>query len=210
LILSSQSSAERGLLENGVRSVYAAAYGATIRRFLPLLLGLADPHGTLLGVIGAQPGGDPAPMFLEAYLDRPVEEAVARVVRAPLRRKALAEVGNLASVQPGAGLALVSTLAAYLDGAGFAWAVFTATDSLRAAFVRRRLELADLGPADGRRLGSGLAEWGRYYETAPRVTAAQIGAIRSTLASDERLAASCEALWDEAFGLGRRDARDAA
>lgn len=210
LIVASLPSPLRTRLEDGVRATYAAAYGAVIRHLLPVLLGLADERGELLGVVGAQSGRDPAPMFLETYLDRPVEEALGAAVGAPVSRASLAEVGNLAALQPGAGLALVSALAAYLDGTGLGWAVFTATGSLRAGFRRRGLELADLGAADGARLGARLSDWGRYYETEPRVTAAHIGTLRATFARDERLAARFAAVWDEAYRRGRIDARDAA
>ena len=210
LLVASLPSALRTELEEGIRATYASAYGATIRHFLPLLLGLRDERGELLGVIGAQAGRDPAPMFLEAYLDRPVEDELAAAVDARVGREELAEVGNLAALQPGAGLLLVSTLAAYLDGVGLRWSIFTATEPLRVAFLRRGLELADLAPADGRRLGERLADWGRYYRTAPRVTAAHIGTLRATLAADQRLVASCSATWEEAFRRGRLDARHAA
>lgn len=193
-----------------MRGAYAAAYGARIQHFLPILLGLCDVQDALLGVIGTQFGTDPSRMFLEVYLDQPVEQALSAAVGEPVRREALAEVGNLAALQPGAGLPLVSTLAAYLDGAGVAWAVFTATDALRAGFRRRGLSLTDLGPADGSRVGIQLADWGRYYATDPRLTAIRIDAIRETLGRDERLHACCASLWDEAFRQGRLHARYAA
>jgi hypothetical protein len=210
LVVGWRFSAARSALEESVRSTYAAAHGATIRHFLPLLLGLSDSNGALLGAIGAQPGREPGRMFLETYLDRPVEEALSRALDGAVPRNLVAEVGNLAAARPGAGLALVSTLAAYLDGLGVGWAVFTATDALRGQFLRRGLELTDLGPADGRRLGARLADWGRYYETSPRITAAHIGSLRDRLARDERLAESCSAVWDEALRQGRLHDRDAA
>ena len=210
LIVASPRSPRRAELEAGVRATYASAYGATIRHFLPVLLGLHDDQGALLGVIGSQSGRDPGPMFLETYLDRPVEVELAAVVGEPVRRDELAEVGNLSALQPGAGLLLVSTLAAYLDGVGTRWSIFTATAPLRATFARRGLELADLGPADGRRLGERLADWGRYYATEPRVTASYVPTLRVAFARDERLAATCGAVWEAAFRRGRLDARDAA
>lgn len=210
LILSSTPSPVRTRLEESVRSTYAAAYGAKVGHFLPLLLGLSDGTGALLGAVGAQLGSEPGRMFLESYLDGPVDGLLARAVALPVRRTDLAEVGNLAAAQPGAGLALMSTLAAYFDGAGVAWAVFTATDALRASFLRRGVALTDLGAADGRRLGAGLADWGRYYETDPRVTAVHIPLLRETLARDERLSACCGPVWDEALRQGRLHARDAA
>jgi len=210
LIVAWRTSAARAALEACIRSTYAAAHGATIRHFLPLLLGLSGDSGELLGAIGAQPGREPGRMFLETYLDEPVEAALSRALGQEAPRVALAEVGNLAAVEPGTGLALVSTLAAYLDGLGVSWAVFTATDALRGRFLRCGLELADLGPADGHLLGEQLADWGRYYETAPRVTAAHIGSLRKRLARDERLAERCSAVWDEALRQGRLHDRDAA
>jgi hypothetical protein len=210
LIHAPDPSPERSRLEDAVRRAYTDAHGAHITHFLPLLLGLDDARGELLGAVGAQLGDEPRPMFLEAYLDEAVEQAVSRATRTRVPRSALAEVGNLAARQPGAGFPLISTLAAYFDGAGVEWAVFTATMALRWSFERRGIEMRDLGAADGRRLGARLADWGRYYETQPRMTAVHIGRLRESLARDERLGARCAPAWEEARKRGLARARSAA
>jgi hypothetical protein len=204
------------VLATTVRDVYARCYGARIDHLLPILLGLEsaapsrDRGPVPAGVIGAQLGRDPARMFLEQYLDEPVEAALSRALGRAVPRGLLAEVGNLAGEAPGMGRPLVSTMAAYLDGAEVEWSVFTATRALRAAFLRMGLQLLDLGSADGRRLGGRLSDWGRYYETDPRLTAVPVAAMRVAAARDAGLAERCGQAWTAAFARGRLSARHAA
>jgi hypothetical protein len=207
---------QRDALAATVRDVYARCYGARIEHLLPILLGLeaATPsrdQGTVLaGVIGAQLGHDPARMFLEQYLDEPVEAALSRALGRAVPRSLVAEVGNLSGRIPGMGRPLVSTMAAFLEGAGVEWSVFTATRALRASFLRMGLQLVDLGDADGRRLGGQLSDWGRYYETDPRLTAVPVAAMREVAAHDAGLAERCGPAWTAAFARGRLSARHAA
>jgi len=204
LVVGLEGSPARLELEAVVREVYAATYGARITHLLPLLLGLADGTGHPGGVVGAQFGTDSQPMFLEEYLERPVQEALSAGLGRHVPRRALAEVGNLSALRPGLGRPLVSTMAAYLEGAGVGWAVFTATRALRLAFRHMGLQLVDLGAAEGARLGGRLSDWGTYYDTEPRVTAVSVPEMRAAAARDARLSANCLAAWTKAHCRGCR------
>ena len=167
----------RDVLEAVVSEVYSHLHGARITHFLPLLVGLVDGDGVTTGVIGARLLDTRQPAFLEAYLDAPIEAVLGRALGAPVAREGLVEVGNLAARTAGGGRALVGVLGERLHALGREWAVFTSTDVLRRLFARLGVALVDLGPADGTRLGPALADWGRYYERAPRVSAARIGEV---------------------------------
>jgi hypothetical protein len=188
--------------EELVARTYAQAYGARITHFLPLLLGLATPGSGLRGVIGARVGTRPEALFLEAYLDRPIQDALSERAGQAVRRSDLAEIGNLSSAGCGLCEVLITTLAAWLDGAEIPWAVFTATAALRRRFERLQIPLIDLGRAPGERMGPRLAEWGSYYATAPRVVATRIQSVREAGWRDERLRSRCDPFWSLAFVEG--------
>lgn len=156
-------------------------FGARITHFLPVLLGLVDGDDQVLGVVGTTPGADAGGgrWFCEQYLDAPVEQVLSAALARPVERSRLAEVGNLAAERPGAGRLLLGSLAAWLDGAGCEFAVFTATRPLRALFRRLRIPLVELGAADPARLGDAAQAWGRYYEGDPCVVAAALTDVRA-------------------------------
>ncbi|RMG32483.1 MAG: thermostable hemolysin [Gammaproteobacteria bacterium] len=164
--------AGRSRLESHIHATYARAYGANVRTFMPTLIALESLDGDLLGAMGLRTA-DNGPLFLEAYLDCPIQETIGCHVEQPARAR-IVELGNLAAGSAGAARLLVMALNAYLQGAGFEWVCFTATPTLRNAFRRLGLDLLDLGPADPRRLGSAASEWGSYYDVSPRVMAGNV------------------------------------
>jgi hypothetical protein len=141
---------------------------------MPVLMRLHDGSGNLLGALGLRSARDEA-LFLERYLDRPVEQALAAGFNTPVDRSAVTEVGNLAVAAPGGGRWLITALTAYLFAARGTWVVFTIGPVLYNAFRRMGLELVDLGPAEPDELSaSEQACWGRYYEQKPRVMAGRV------------------------------------
>ncbi len=191
-----------------VRSVYRDVYGARLSLMMPWLLSMHDADDAVLGVIGGRPARS-APLFLEAYLDEPIETVLSSALGMHIWRDELVEVGNLAARVPGMGRSLVTSLAALIAGAGGRWAVFTATDELRGLFARLGIALVDLAPADGRRLGDELAHWGTYYDADPRVSAARIDDVRAAAGSDVKLRRSVGVLWQRSYLRGCRLAAEA-
>lgn len=181
LVLEAPLSGEPGreAIERYVASVYAVAYEARLEHFLPLLVGLRGPDGALVGAIGAQPAAGREPLFLEAYLDAPVEQVIQARTGLQLERSELAEVGNLASHVRGNGRLLLATMAHLLLGLGAPYAVFTATRSLRASFQALGVPLTELALADGARLGPAVDGWGSYYRTDPRVCLVSVELVRA-------------------------------
>lgn len=191
-----------------VRRVYAEAYGAQLDTMMPWLLSLHGPDDTLAGVVGARPAAC-GPLFLESYLDVPIETALAAAAGEPVWRDTLVEVGNLAAAEAGVGRLLIASLASLIEGTGGRWAVFTATSELRALFARLGVELVDIAPADGARLGRELVRWGSYYETAPRVSAARIDDVRAACDSDRSTCRAASELCRRARVHGWRLATEA-
>ena len=150
------------------------------------------------------PGGDEGPkaalgyrlasderLFLEDYLDQPVERAVSRLFGQAIARDRVVEIGAHASDRSRATVALWARTARHLDGvADVAVAVLTAP--LRSMFQRLGIEILEICPADPSRLPGGGAGWGHYYDLQPRVCAGLIAPARPHLAGfDDGMTGLC-------------------
>lgn len=173
---------QRSRLQAFIGASFAARHGARVRHFMPELFALATADGEPRAAVGVRDAAR-GTLFLERYLDRPVEDEIARVHGAPVARACIAEVGNLASPTAGHARLLIVALTDLLVAEGFEWVVFTATTEVSNSF--RRLELAPmvLGTADSARMGDERADWGSYYDCNPRVMAGAIRAGFDTLSS---------------------------
>jgi len=163
--------AERAELEQFIRIVFRRAYGATIRHFMPQLMSLRDSGGKLLAVCGLRNAGSEA-LFLETYLDAPVESLIAQHAAQEVVREDIVEVGNLAVAEPGIAPHLLASVSHYLHGTGTQWAVFTAIPVLRNSLARLNMQLEVLADASLERIvPKERPEWGSYYDKNPQVMA---------------------------------------
>lgn len=163
---------ERERVEAYIEATYAKAFSGRIRTHYPTLMSVQDGRGEIHGAVGFRRAVE-APLFLERYLDAPIET----VLDAP--RAGVAEIGSLASASAGASLFLFMALARHLNQLGCDHAVATATRQLRRTFARVGFPTRTLTTADPSRLGAEARDWGGYYERDPAVLA---GAIAPALA----------------------------
>jgi hypothetical protein len=77
--------------------------------------------------LGMRPAASAPELFLEQYLDRPVEQEIAARANCPVGRDGIVEICNLAADQRGASRHLFVLLTAVLAAASYRWIVFTAT-----------------------------------------------------------------------------------
>jgi hypothetical protein len=141
---------------------------------MPTLMSLEDANGRVQAVLGFRTA-DHNPLYLERYLERPVEQVLSEKLNLPIDRARLVEVGNLAVSEAGGGRWLITALTAYLSAIGSEWALFTIGPILYNAFTRMGLDLIDIAearldalPVEERRL------WGDYYDQKPRVVAGNV------------------------------------
>lgn len=176
---------ERENVETFIRDIYANAYGANIQIHYPVLMSVRDGTGKILAATGFRPAAS-EPLFLEQYLEQPVE----KVLSTP--RSRIVEIGNLASAGKGASLFLFAALAAYLHHQGYSKAVVTSTDFLEKRFTQMGLSPRRHAPADPSFLLSGTESWGTYYDTNPHVLSGDIASGYARL--EERLGAEYHSL----------------
>lgn len=165
--LDSVDSAERQDLEACIAAKFDQQYSAQISHFLPYLLSLSKSD-QLGAVVGMRLAGQ-SELFLERYLDAPVEQAVSRVLRAPIDRGQIVEIGNLASAIPGTASILFAVLATVLHRAGVRWVVCTATPQVRFMLEKMGFPIETVCDADATAMGEQADAWGDYYASRPQV-----------------------------------------
>jgi hypothetical protein len=161
---------QREHLERFVRDVFAARHGARVCSFMPTLLAMRNHVGSVCSVAGFRCAAGQE-LFLERYLDEPIERAIASIVAQQVCRAQIVEVGNLAGANCRSAMRLVLELPRILLDRGHRWIVFTATDTVRQLLASYHAPLLDLAPASAARAQSTGDEWGHYYESRPRVMA---------------------------------------
>lgn len=170
----------RGEVERYIAQRYRQRYGATLRTWFPVLVSL-QVEGCIVAAAGYRDGAEP--LFLERYLDAPIE----RCLRDAVPRERIVEAGQFAAIRPGAGRLLVPLMARHLHARGYAWAVSTLTLELHHLFTRIGLTPDTLATADAQRLSAAeRADWGSYYEHAPQVCASRLADIVRQLQRPDR------------------------
>ncbi len=160
---------DRQELERFIYNSFRLAYGAHVHHFMPQLMSLRDAKGELLAVCGLRSAGAEK-LFLEAYLEEPVDRVLKAKTGRKIGREDIVEVGNLAGFRPGMGRHLIAVLTAHLHEIGVHWVAFTAIPGLRNAFTKLGIELTSICPADRTKLPMECqAGWGSYYGKNPHV-----------------------------------------
>jgi Thermostable hemolysin len=171
----------RASTESFIRDVFALRHNAHVPSFTPHLM-LLEQDSRPVAAAGWRGAADGS-LFLERYLNEPVEAHIARLAGHAIRRAEVVEVGHLAAMKSGAGAQMILTMASHLDSIGYRWVVFTATRELLGIFNKLALPPLALAMADPARLGDEARHWGNYYDTRPVIVA---GRIRLALERTDR------------------------
>jgi len=171
LATSDCNAADRHEIEQFVHDVFAKTYGADVQHFMPNLVSLRDDEGELVAAFGLRKA-DESPLFLEQYLDAPVETVFSRRFNRDITRAQITEIGNLAVSNPrNAGVLIANVIQHSLD-MGIEWGVATAHHSLQNGLVKAGRDVYALQAADPARLDPAeFASWGSYYNNSPQVVA---------------------------------------
>lgn len=177
---------EQNDISDFIRVNYSRFYHATLTRCMPWLLGLFDANGELKAACGVQPasmGG----IYLEHYLDVPVEAVLSARLSQPIPRDSIVEIGNFSAIDGANARIMYAALCLALNHYGFSWIVFTGTKKIRNTFFRLNLEPITLMPADPAKLGAAAHVWGEYYQHEPQVMAGELKGGQSTLSQSSLL-----------------------
>ncbi|MCC7081525.1 MAG: thermostable hemolysin [Burkholderiales bacterium] len=163
----------RAALEAFIAAGYARSYGARVTQFADRLIGVTNAAGRYVAGLGYTLAEGRA-LYLERYLDAPIEAAISARLGVAVTRTQVVEVGNFTATAAGAARHLIYAMAEFLHRLDRAWVVFTATRALLNAFARLEIAPIALAAADPARLSDGGASWGSYYATRPQVMAGNV------------------------------------
>lgn len=176
----------RAAVEALIATVYRTRYAAQPREFAPVLVSLSSAQGPLAAA-GYRPARS-GRLFLERYLDGPIEHLLPPTARGPIARSTIVEVGHLAALRAGDGRRLLYPLARHLADEGYAWVVSTVTRELRQLFLRLGITPLAIAPADPQALGDDRVDWGRYFEHEPVILAGHLPLAIGSLVAQRRIA----------------------
>ncbi len=163
-----QTGSGRVVVERFISQCFFESFGSRVETFMPRLFSLHSANGEIQGAFGLRPAN--RRLFLEQYLDLPIDEEIALRTDNKVERGTVVEVGHFSGNFPGAVRAMIGLLTAQLHREGYQWVAFTGTTNLRNAFNRMGLYPMDIHAAEAECLSAEeRAAWGRYYDHAPRV-----------------------------------------
>jgi hypothetical protein len=162
-------------MEELVRQAFLRQHGAQVEHFMPELVGLLGSGSKPVGAVGLRTA-ESGPLYVEHYLDLPVESALSAAAGYSIDRREIVEVGNLAGTTCRAACRLVAALPSMLLSQGRTWIVFTGTDTVRGLLAKLGVPLLEIAPAAAIRAPSG-DHWGSYYHHDPRVMAGYLPSL---------------------------------
>ncbi|GLQ31145.1 thermostable hemolysin [Litoribrevibacter albus] len=160
--------------ESFIQQVFGEKYNAEVNVFLMHLVALFK-SGSIACVVGYQAADEVSKLYLEQYLDAPIEQVIAQVTGQTPGRNQIVEVGNLASTNPGSFRQLFFLLSKLFYQQEHQWIAFTASSFLLETFDAFGVEWTEIAKADPSKLVDHSSDWGSYYQSSPSVIVANVG-----------------------------------
>jgi hypothetical protein len=167
----SVNSPYRAEVEAFIKAVFKQSYGANLTSFMPKLVALRDANGVLMAAFGLQSALGNA-LFLEQYIDIPIEQLISERLHRHIARKEITSIGNLAVANPRNAGILISHVIQHCLDLGIKWCVATAHHSLQNGLIKSGRDVYALASADPAKLpNEELQHWGSYYQHMPQIVA---------------------------------------
>jgi Thermostable hemolysin len=168
---SGRDAADRAEIEQFIAAIFFQVCGAKVRFFLPTLMSLRDQDGKLVAACGIRNAGTER-LYLESYMDKPVEQVISELTGSTVERSDIVEIGNYSVAEMGMSRQLISAIFDQLHATSKQWAVFTAVQVVRNALIKSGIIPEILCDADIKRLPpEEQFNWGSYYEQKPQIMA---------------------------------------
>jgi hypothetical protein len=168
---SKYDSADRNEIERFIIDTLHHTYGADIKRFKPYLMSLRDQDNKLIAVCGLHSAATER-LFLESFLDKPIEALLSEHTGTPVKRGDIVEIDNFSVEELGMTRHLVTAINDQLYFTAKQWAVLTATPALRDVFIELGIHPEILADTDINLLSSeDRIAWGNYFEQKPLIMA---------------------------------------
>lgn len=175
-MLCGEDAPQRKEAEAFIHRIFDEVHGANVKYFMPQMLCLRDSHQQLLAVSGMRNAKDEC-LFLERYLNAPVEKVIAAHSKTEVKRSQVVEIGNLAVERPSFTRILMAALSAHLYSTDTEWIVFSALPVVRNAVAKTNHEMFVLADATLDKIApEDRADWGSYYDHHPQVIAVRLNA----------------------------------
>lgn len=170
-VVADRDSCARAGLEHAIRHAFGQHFGAHVAGFMPYLASYASDRGQ--GVLGFRPAAEGS-LYLESYLELPIETMLAWISHRPVARSSVVEVGQFAVDDRRVAGRLFHELVPFLRERGYEWICFTATHK-----IRRLLEIAGLtglviATARQDAVRGQADQWGSYYDNDPMVVVGRL------------------------------------
>ena len=170
---SKQDSPDRRELERFISDIFRQEHGTEIKRFKPYLMSLRGHDDNLIAACGLHSAVINR-LFLEHYLDQPIEAALSTLTGSAIKRNNIVEIGNFSVAKLDMTRYLITAINDQLHFTSKQWAVLTAIPALCDLLLELGVSFEVIADADSGRLPSEeRMEWGNYFELQPRVIAIQ-------------------------------------
>jgi len=154
------------------RSRYQETIDCRLDTFYPKFLARFE-HGSIVALLGIRCAGRGA-LFLEQYLDQPVELTLDAINLGGFQRSQIAEVGGLAAQGVRQATRLMEDVRSVLAQSEVEVVVCTANDATQFCLKRIGVNYLVLAEASESCLTNHQTDWGRYYQGSPKVLAGRV------------------------------------
>lgn len=157
-----------------ISDVYHKYYKAEIMPDYPEFMAILDQHNQIICAVGFRSALN-NDLFLEQYLDKPIEEYLSNIHQTTINRQEIVEIGSLASTQKDTAKFLFIALVAYLRKKNFKYPVLTGTKHLLRTFRYMGLSPIIIAEAKQEKLLDKTINWGSYYTCNPQIVTGDLG-----------------------------------
>ncbi len=153
-----------------VASQFQARFGCQLAGFYPTFLASWD-KGEIQAVLGIRNAADDS-LFLEQYLDAPVEQVIAAHTGKDIAREHIVEIGAFAALNQNAAFPLMIDAAERLTSLGYKMVICTANKPIRTCLRKLGINHIEIAVAQKDAVPD---NWGTYYDSDPLVLCGDIG-----------------------------------